>query len=120
MDRSGRIQDAFAFAKRCGACIIRHPTRPRSQLVAGCHESRPDLRGCPCLGSTERTGQAAFFSLIPVNFSFAAKQVAAVLRGGIEICEALPVNDDIQRVRVMVYDRNSNSIGWLTIPVAKP
>lgn len=55
-----------------------------------------------------------------MNFSFAAKQVAAVLRGGIEIREALPVNDDIQRVRVMVYDRNSNSIGWLTIPVAKP
>jgi hypothetical protein len=46
-------------------------------------------------------------------------QYDTALHGGLEFQQSLPVNASIQRVRVIVVDKDSGSTGSLTMPMGQ-
>jgi VWFA-related protein len=51
-------------------------------------------------------------------FRMTNEQREGALKNGITLSPDLPESDAIQKIRVIVFDRNSNNIGSVTIPVA--
>ena len=52
----------------------------------------------------------------PIDFRFTAAERDRVLKDGINVTETVPTGQDVERLRVMVFDRGSNGIGSITIP----
>lgn len=58
--------------------------------------------------------------IAPVDLHYDAAERDRALREGISFTQDLSLAGDIESVRLIVFDRNSNAIGSLTIPVAPP
>jgi VWFA-related protein len=52
------------------------------------------------------------------NIHLSREQRDAAMKEGIPIAQDHPINDSIQKVRVIVLDQSSNTVGSLTIPIA--
>ncbi len=55
---------------------------------------------------------------VPLNLHFSAQERDRALQEGIGFQQDVNVSDDIGAVRVIVYDRNSEAIGSVTIPIS--
>jgi VWFA-related protein len=56
---------------------------------------------------------------IPVDISLTPEQYETALHGGLEYHPSLPIGPTVQRVRVIVVDRDLGVAGSVTIPVAR-
>jgi VWFA-related protein len=56
-------------------------------------------------------------SIIPLDLHYTAQERDRALQQGIGITQNLTVAEDLKSVRLIVYDRESNAIGSVTIPV---
>ncbi|HLJ51035.1 MAG TPA: VWA domain-containing protein [Bryobacteraceae bacterium] len=54
---------------------------------------------------------------IQADLNFTKEQLGSVQKDGIVIPQDVPVSDDIQTMRVIVYDRGIGSVGSVTIPM---
>jgi VWFA-related protein len=65
---------------------------------------------------TSGSGQT---NTIPIDVNLTPAQYDTALHGGLEFQQSLPVNASIQRVRVIVVDKDSGSTGSLTMPMGQ-
>lgn len=68
------------------------------------------------IGAAGPVGEPA---LSNTNISLTREQKDAAMKEGIPIAQDHPINDSIQKVRVIVLDQGSNATGSLTIPIAR-
>jgi VWFA-related protein len=50
-------------------------------------------------------------------FHMTAEQHQDAMKNGIKLSPDQPLTDDAVQIRIIVFDRSSNAIGWLTVPV---
>jgi VWFA-related protein len=74
---------------------------------------RMALVGYLLSGRSERT------KVFPVDLHYSADERDKALKDGIVLSRSLPL-DELTRVRLIVYDRSSNAIGSITMPVDLP
>jgi VWFA-related protein len=56
---------------------------------------------------------------IPIDINLSAAQYETALHGGLEYHQSMPIGPTVERVRVIVVDRNSGTAGSVTIPVGR-
>jgi hypothetical protein len=63
----------------------------------------------------------AMSSALPMHFDIrlSATERDQALKDGIYVTEVVPAGQDVERLRVMVFDRGSNGIGSITVPAAR-
>jgi hypothetical protein len=50
-------------------------------------------------------------------FQMTAEQHLDAMKNGIKLSPDQPLTDDVGKIRIIVFDRSSNAIGWLTVPI---
>jgi hypothetical protein len=68
--------------------------------------------------SYDADGRRAMSPLGSIQFHLTRDQLATALHKGMTLDRDLPAPDNVQKIRCMVYDRNSGSIGSVTVPIA--
>lgn len=63
-------------------------------------------------------GKIQMYTPVPVNATLTADQRAKAAKDGLRLAHDIVLGDGVQKVRLMVEDRNSHTAATLTIPVA--
>ncbi|HEX4276250.1 MAG TPA: VWA domain-containing protein [Bryobacteraceae bacterium] len=67
--------------------------------------------------SFNEDGRVAHSDIAPLDLHYTAAQRDAALKEGISIAQNLTLASGVNKLRLIVFDRNSNTVGSLTIPV---
>jgi VWFA-related protein len=62
-------------------------------------------------------GQQTILKQTGYPFHMTAEQDQDAMKNGIKLSPDQPVTDDAGKIRIIVFDRSSNAIGWLTVPI---
>lgn len=65
-------------------------------------------------------GRTEISKIIPLDLHFTVAERDKALSEGIRVSQSLPIAEQLRKVRLIVYDRGSNAIGSLTMPVNAP
>ena len=69
--------------------------------------------------SYDADGRGEGSSVIPLELRYSAQERDQALKGGIGFSHDVALGAQVNKVRVIVFDRNSNAIGSLTVPLAQ-
>jgi VWFA-related protein len=64
------------------------------------------------------TGRVTNSTIVPLDIHYSARERDNALREGIALAQDLTLDKNVNRLRFIVFDRGSNTIGSLTIPVS--
>jgi VWFA-related protein len=62
-------------------------------------------------------GQQTILKQTGYPFHMTAEQRQDAMKNGIKLSPDQPLTDDVGKIRIIVFDRSSNAIGWLTVPI---
>jgi VWFA-related protein len=68
--------------------------------------------------SYEADGRAEGSAVIPLDLHYSAQERDKALKEGVDFSHDVAIGEQVNKVRLIVFDRNSNAIGSLTIPVS--
>jgi hypothetical protein len=69
------------------------------------------------MATFKSNGQIMHSAVAPLDLHFSASERDKVLKEGIDIAEDVALDKDVNRFKVVVFDRGSNTVGSLTIPI---
>ena len=65
-------------------------------------------------------GRTMGSAIVPLDLSYSAGELDKILKDGIDFSLELTLEGDVSRIRFIVFDRGSNTVGSLTIPADMP
>ena len=65
-------------------------------------------------------GRIESTKVVPLDLHYSVEERDKALKEGIDVSRNLPISDQMVKLRSIVYDRGSNAIGSLTMPVNAP
>jgi VWFA-related protein len=71
------------------------------------------------LAAFTNDGKTAASKVVPLDLNLTGEEHAKALKEGIAFPEEVNLENNIQKVRLMVFDRETHAVGSLTIPLAK-